>query len=394
MTNSAPGHPVVAFILLLSGTMLGIAGTDLVLPAVPSLPAALGGSHGQAQLVLAAFVGGSAIGHLLFGELGAHFNQKKLLVGSLVAYGTLSGLAAYAPSLTTLVILRILQGAAGSAAAVFAPGFIRALFDETRAIRALGLLGSIESLVPALAPIAGAWLLLQFGWRSSFMVTAALALLVATALIALRRSLPEVRSSRRPGGYLAFFRDPVYLRYALSQAFSLGGILVFVFGLPTVLVETMGGSITDFIIVQVTGIAFFILGANVASRLAKHFGTERMIMFGTAMSAAGHLAVLAYALAGGGSVVALALLSTITNLGFGLRGPPGFFRAIQASHGDDARGSALVILGILLTTAAGTAALAPFITWGLPALTLASGIVAGSAVICLLVLPKLSDAAQ
>ena len=68
------------------------------------------------------------------------------------------------------------QGAAASAAAVFAPGMIRLLFDGGRAVRALGLLGSIESLVPALAPIAGAWLLAGFGWRASFDVIAALAL--------------------------------------------------------------------------------------------------------------------------------------------------------------------------------------------------------------------------
>ena len=90
-------QPVPAFVLVASATVLGIAGTDLVLPAVPSLPAVLGGSPTQAQLVLAAFVAGTALGLLLFGELGAHFDQRWLLAGSLAAYGLVSAAAGLAP---------------------------------------------------------------------------------------------------------------------------------------------------------------------------------------------------------------------------------------------------------------------------------------------------------
>ncbi len=56
------------------------------------------------------------------------------------------------------------------------------------------------------------------------------------------------------------------------------------------------------------------------------------------------------------------------NVGLGLRGPPGFFQAIVAAKGDDARGSALVVLAIMGTSALGTALVAPFIDRGLPAL--------------------------
>ena len=41
--------PALAFALLILGTTLGIAGTDLVLPAVPGLPDVLGGSAAMAS---------------------------------------------------------------------------------------------------------------------------------------------------------------------------------------------------------------------------------------------------------------------------------------------------------------------------------------------------------
>lgn len=378
-----------ALALIVSGTVLGLAGTDLVLPAIPALPSALGGTAAAAQLVLAAFVAGAGLGLLLFGELGARFDQRGLLAGSLFLYAGLSAAAAAARSLELLIVLRLLQGAAGSAAAVFAPGMIRMLFDDAGAVRAIALLGSIESLVPALAPVLGVWLLSLGGWRLSFELIAILSLLLAVAIGLLRHRLPNVAPAPRGGGYIRLLRDPVFLRYALSQALSLGALLTFVFGAPAVIVGTMAGTLTDFIIIQVTGIAFFILGANVAGRLASRFGAEPTIFSGSALSAAGTLSMLAYALGGGGDPLVVALIAVPINLGFGFRGPPGFFHAVLASSGDDARGAALVILFVLLTAALGTAAAAPFITQGLPALAAFAAAISTASVLTLLLLPKL-----
>ena len=379
----------LAFSLILCGTVLGIAGTDLVLPAVPGLPRALGGTAALAQLVLASFVAGAGLGLLLFGELGARFDQRSLLVASLAAYGLVSAAASFAPSLGALVALRFVQGVAGSAAAVFAPGMIRLLFDHDRAVRAMGLLGSIESLVPALAPIVGVWLVDRFGWRASFDLIAVLSLVLAIAINAMRGRLPAIAPAPHAGGYARLLCDPMFLRYALSQAFTLGGLLVFVFGAPAVMVGVLGGTLTDFIVMQVTGIVFFIIGANLAGRIAERAGAERTIMGGTALSAAGALGLLAYAAAGGANPLMIALLFVPLNLGLGFRGPPGFMRAMLAARGDDARGSALVILAILLTTAAGTAAVAPFITQGLLPLAIAAAAISACALLCLLLLPKL-----
>lgn len=382
-------NPWSAFVLVGAGTVLGLAGTDLVLPAVPALPAALGGTPAEAQFVLAAFVAGSGLGLIVFGALGARFDPRLLLPASLAAYGLASIAAGLAPSLGTLTLIRFVQGAAGSAAAVFAPGVIRASFPETRAVSALGLLGSIESLVPALAPIAGAWLYAQFGWRASFHLVGALALALAAVVAALHRRLPAPPRPAHAAGYAALLADPTYLRYALSQAFTLGGLLVLVFGAPAVIVGTMGGALGDFILMQVVGVSFFILGANTAGRLVRRFGAERTIVGGTLLSAAGALGILAYALAGGSEPKLLALLFIPVNLGLGFRGPPGFFQAVLAARGDDSRGAALVVLAVLLTAAAGTAAAAPLIASGLAALSAVAAAISTSAVACL-ALPRAS----
>ena len=372
----------------MASTLLGLMGTDLVLPAVPSLPEALGGDAAAAQLVLAAYVAGTAIGLLAFGALGDRFGTRALLIGSLLLTGLVSLACARSTDIDTLIALRAVQGAVASGPAVFAPAIVRALFDEAGAVRALGLLGSIESLAPALAPILGVWLLAIGGWPLSFEIIGGIAMLLAIAF-ALYPALPQ--AARRPSGsYRRLLGDPVYLRYALSHALTLGGLLVFVFAAPAAIVRGMDGALSSFIVMQVCGIAMFILAANAAGGLAARHGAERMIVIGTALCAVGAVAILAYSSAGGRDMWIVTALFVPMNFGLGLRGPPGFFRAVVASHGDDARGAALVILGIVGSTAIGTAAVAPFVERGLLAPALAAAVFEIGALLSLL-LPRLSE---
>ena len=272
---------------------------------------------------------------------------------------------------------------------MFAPAIVRAMFDQARAIRAIGALGSIESLAPALAPIVGAGLLSLGGWYLSFQLIGAIALLLAATNLAFPL-IPQ--TSRRPrGSYARLLSDPVFLRYALSQAFVLGGLLVFVFGAPAVLVRSFGGTLTDFILMQVIGIPSFIMAANLAGSLAMKFGPERMISAGTALASAGTVPMLAYALSGGTSAMTVTALFVPVNIGLGLRGPPGFYRAVLAARGDDARGSAIVILAIMAAAATGTAVVAPFIEHGLVPLALGTLALEVAALACLLLLPRLPE---
>jgi len=389
MESGTIARPWLALTSVVTATVLGIMGTDLVLPAVPSLPETLGGNTAEAQLVLAAYVGGTSLGLLAYGALGDRWATRRLFIASLILTGVVSFACAFAPSVWMLIALRAVQGAVASAPAVFAPAIVRSMFDEAGAIRAIGTLGSIESLAPALAPILGVWLLALGGWTLSFELMGTIALLLAV----LNVSLPLIpQTSRRvAGSYGRLITDPVYLRYALSQAFVLGGLLVFVFGAPAVMVHSLGGDLTDFVTMQICGIATFILAANASGRLVARFGVEPMIMFGTLLATAGSLAMLAYAFAGGVHPLVVTALFVPINTGLGLRGPPGFYRAVLASHGDDARGSALVILFIMLASAGGTAVVAPFIKQGLAPLACAAAVLEAAALACLL-LPRMSDA--
>jgi MFS family permease len=381
----------ITFATLVCGTVLGLAGIDLVLPAIPSLPDAITGSIETAQLVLATFATGTAIGLLLFGELGARFDQRSLLIFALASYALLSYLAARSLSINELVVIRFFQGVASSAPAVFAPALIRSMFNERGALKAIGLMGSIESLTPAFAPVIGAWLLTFSDWRASFFITAYLALSLALVIVLLGGTLLSDHSkdknrSQHKASYFSLFVNREFMRQALSHACTLGGLLIFVFGAPTVIINSMNGDLSTFVVMQLIGISLFIVSANLSDRLVDRFGSDTMILLGSSLAALGCLAIFLFSVAGNGDPRWFWVLFAPINLGLGLRGPPGFYRAVVASGTNDSRGAALLILFILGIAAGGTAIVALFISQGLLPLAITTAVVGMSSVIILLVL--------
>ena len=370
------------FVLIALGTVVGLAGTDLVLPAIPDLPADLSSDLAASQLVLAAFAAGTGVGLLGYGELGTRCKLGNLLVASLLAYAVLSLLSGLTSTMNQLIALRFLQGLVSAGPAVFAPVMIKVMYDEHNAVAALGRIGSIESMTPALAPILGAWLLTTFDWRFSFYLTALIALCLSLIwLFAADTRHKFGFASRSSQGYRALLTDLYFLRYSFSQAFTLGALLIIVFAAPTVIMESLGGELRDFIIMQVGGVSFFVLAANTSHHLVQKFGPSKTILAGTSLTALGCLGICIVSLTGVSSKIqAVWVLFILVNTGLGVRGPSGFFTALQAAGDNESRGSALIVLLVMLTAALGTAAAAPFVDDGLFEVAALASIVAFTAV--------------
>ena len=362
----ASSNTIVPVTLIVAGTICGLAATDLILPAIPMLPTVLAGSAEMAQWVLAAFALGTGTGLLLFGELGARFKIVNVLVASLFAFAVLSIAATLTSTLLDLSVVRFFQGISAAAPAVFAPVMVKRLYDERRAIVMIGRIGSIESMAPAIAPIIGVGLLSLFGWRSSFYVVAVVAALLGLGwLLDSSRWQRFSRLARVEEGYPALLANVGFLRYAVSQAGTLGAVLIIVFSAPKVLTSSMGGELSDFIVMQVLGITFFVISANMTGVFTRWWGDERTILIGSAMTAAGCAAILSLAALNVASIPALWFFFVFVNLGLGIRGPIGFFKALAASGDNESRGSALAVFLVMLFTALGTAAVARFIEIGL-----------------------------
>jgi DHA1 family bicyclomycin/chloramphenicol resistance-like MFS transporter len=378
--------------MLLFASLAGFMATDLVLPAVPRLPEVLYGSVAETQYILAAFIFGHAIGLLLFGAVSWRFRRPHILIFAMVGFGLTSFLATQVSSIWPLVILRVFQGIFAAGSTVIAPGIMRQLFSEKGTTRALGIFSSLEALAPAMGPILGYWLLDVGDWKLSFYVLSVIGFIVAGVVLFTGNWIPRSRGEGQKGSYLSLLKSRVYLRYSLSQALCVGGLIVLVFCAPAIFVRAWGGEMKDFIIMQCVGVACFILASNSTSFFVDRFGAERVIWAGSLLSVVAALAIFIYAAAGGSEPFVITALFAPLNLSLGVRGPPGFLRAIIAGGGQDDRASSLLVLAIFISVAAGTALLAPFVDEGMVETACVVFAMELAALLFLVFLPRLAEA--
>lgn len=389
-----PRRGILLLLVVTLGSMLGIAGTDMVLPSLPYFPADIGGTVAEGQMVVATYGAGIALGLLIFGQLAGHFTRAGLMLAALLLFSLCAVLIAGTSSVPIILGARFAQGVVSAAPAVFAAGIIRTLYDDTEAAKVIGLLSSLEVLAPAGAPALGLWFYSLGGWPAAFWGMAALGFGLTFILFIYKKGEAPHAPRTAPAklaGYRTLLTNAVYMRYATAQAATLAGLLVIVFTGPVVIVKTMGGSNLHFIAMQVCGIATFILAINISPRLAPRFGAERIIFAGTALAFLAAFAIAAYGFMGAKNPLILIALYVPLNLGLGIRGPLGFLTAIQAGLGNDDKASSLLTLMSMGFPALATALTAPYVADGLLIPALACLALEALALGCLIFLPPLKQ---
>lgn len=363
-------------------TGVGMLATDLYLPALPRLPAALGGTIPSAQATLAVFTATLALSQLVWGYAADRFGARVVL-GAALALQVAAGLAcALAPSMTALIVARAFQGFGVGAAAVVVPGVLRQRFGDADTVRAMSWLAICESVIPAAGPIAGALLLQVSSWQATFWITTVVAAGLSPLALAQVPSSPPRDRTRPLGGYGALFGDRAYLGYALGHALCFAALVGFVASAPQVVEIWLGAEPLVFAILQACGVAAFVGTASQSGRLTTRFGIDRMIVAGVLVQVVSTFVFVGLALTDQRSAAGLVAGWVLFCGALGLRGPATMTRALAVDAPIIGRAAGLMMFAALAITAGATQAVAPFLQHGLMpvawmclAFTVASGAV-------------------
>ena len=180
--------------------------TDLYLPAFLDIQDTFTATASSVQLTLTTFLIGAGLGQVVFGPLSDRLGRRgPLLVG--VVLFTLSSIgAALAPSITILIIMRLLQGFSGSAGMVIGRAVVNDMVGGFEAARILNLFMLLGGIAPIIAPVAGSVLADPLGWDGLMWIVAAIgAASLVMALLWVPESHPPHRrtASGTQGGQLA-----------------------------------------------------------------------------------------------------------------------------------------------------------------------------------------------
>ncbi|WP_449599188.1 multidrug effflux MFS transporter [Paenibacillus sp. Marseille-Q9583] len=337
-------------VILGSITTIGPLSIDMYLPALPTLVADFGTTAALVQLSLTFFLLGLASGQLVAGPLSDVYGRRRPLLIGMFIYAVSSVLCAFSPSIGLLIVLRFIQGLAGSVGVVVSRAAVRDLYSGSELTKFFSLLMIVNGLGPILAPVIGGQLLRVTTWQGIFLVLFAAGIIFClTILLRLPETLPKERRSKSGlKGTLLTFRvllgNRKFMGYALSQGFVTASMFAYISGSSFVLQNIFAVTPQVYsLIFAVNGIGIIITG-QIAGRLAGKVSETKLLLSGLLLCTIGGILLLLTVLVGGGLIPILICLFAVVS-SVGIVGATSFSLAMQ-DQGETA-GSASALIGLI-----------------------------------------------
>ncbi len=286
-----PSKQTIVVLGLLS--TFGPLSLDLYLPSLPSLADDLQASTSAAQLSITACLIGLAVGQLVAGPLSDRFGRRRPLIIGLAAYVVASLACAVAPSITVLVLLRLVQGLAGAAGLVIARAVARDLYEGRTLVIFFSRLILISGLAPVIAPVLGGQLSKVMSWRGIFAVLAGFGLVLLLAgLLGVRETLPAERRttgglSATLHGFAILLRDRLFVGAALSAGLAAASMFAYIAGSTFVLQRIYGLSAQAFSFTFGINSLGIVAMGQVSGRLARRWSAPKILALGLVINLVG-----------------------------------------------------------------------------------------------------------
>ncbi len=210
----APGgiSPWVVALAVMLGTFMEVLDTTIINVALPHIAGNLSAGVDESTWVLTSYLVSNAIVLPMSGWLALRFGRKRFLMACIILFTLSSLVCGMAPSLSVLVVCRIIQGLGGGALqplsqAILLESFPRRLHGMAMAVYGIGVV-----IAPIIGPTLGGWLTDNYSWRWCFYINLPFGIL---ALLLIE----------------AFVFDPPYLRRAKTGRIDYIGLGLLAVGL-------------------------------------------------------------------------------------------------------------------------------------------------------------------
>jgi DHA1 family bicyclomycin/chloramphenicol resistance-like MFS transporter len=323
MSASATRVPSLGLIAAI--TAIGFCALHMVVPTLPLLVVAFDDSPARVQLVLTLYLGGIAVGQLVYGPLSDRFGRRPVLLVGLAVFLAGTVLCGLAWSLSALIFGRVLEACGACAGIVLGRAIIRDVYERDAAARGLALVSIAMTVGSAASPAAGAFLTQWFDWRAIFAVLAG-ACVIILALVAAR--LSETNTQKVPldfvgmaKSYALLLRSPAFLCIAACTAGTSASWFTFTASAPYLLSELLHEPPSTYGLMILLPMATYMLGSAIAVRFALRVGSNRLCLAGVTLSLVACLLMVAWCVIAL-SPSALFIPLGIAAIGHGLSQPP------------------------------------------------------------------------
>lgn len=311
-SSSNPAHPdnygasrTLLLYITLSALMACTAiSTDLFLPGVPEITKEFG--QGE-ELLITGFLVGFAIAQLFWGPISDRIGRKIPLILGMIIFAVGSIWCALAGSMVELIIARVLQAIGACVGPMLARAIVRDLYEGTRSAQVLSTLMLVMAVAPIIGPLLGGFLVVSGGWRWTFWLIAAVALILLLLILFLPESLPPAK--RESGSiFSAFVNYPVllkngaFMRYVLCVTFFYIAVYAFITNSSTAYITYFDVDPRYYGLLFGMNMIGVMALSTANKSLVKHYDLRTLLRVSTAVAAVAGVVVALFAVGGFGGL--------------------------------------------------------------------------------------------
>jgi len=160
----------IGTIALSLATFMNVLDTSIANVSIPAIAGDLGVSPDQGTWVITSFGVANAISLPLTGWLTRRFGQVRLFTTSVLLFVIASFLCALAPTLSMLILFRVLQGAVAGPMIPLSQSLLLASYPKSRAGTALAMWSITTLVAPVVGPLLGGWITDNISWPWIFYI--------------------------------------------------------------------------------------------------------------------------------------------------------------------------------------------------------------------------------
>lgn len=263
-------YAFLVFYLVFLST-LGSFVNDMYSPALPAMCRFFNCAIPLAQMGLTMGMIGLAVGQLILGPLSDHYGRKKVLLGSLILFIVAAVVSVFSTSIHMFNTCRLFQGMGASGAYFLGRTIPADLYSGRVLAKFMALVGAINGIAPASAPVLGGITSDTFGWQAVFVFLAILAALILLLSPCLKESLPPSRRTvgawwKALPGYITLLKNRPFMIHVTFKATALGLLFAYISATPFILQDHYGMSQTVYGLVIGVNAIFVALGSMTALR--------------------------------------------------------------------------------------------------------------------------------
>ncbi len=198
-------NPWIIALSVMFATFMEVLDTTVVNVSLPHIAGNLSATVDEATWALTSYLVANAIILPMTGWLAGVFGRKRLLMASITGFTLASLLCGLAPTLSLLVVFRIIQGTTGGALQPLSQAVLLESFQPHERGKAMAFWALGIVVAPIIGPVLGGWLTETYSWRWVFYINLPVGIV----------SLLMVRQ---------FLFDPPYIKHREGRGIDYWGI--------------------------------------------------------------------------------------------------------------------------------------------------------------------------